>query len=413
MYNVSVKIKRRESAEAGKRMPLYVQIIYRRKVRKIQLPYTVSGEEWKKEKENVEIPGDTVRDRMEELCSIREQLNRDCGTIRSVIRSMEKQEILSVDEIVATCRERFAVSDFQKYAEYLITELTAEGKLETSRHYRSTLNSFMHFRREQSLRLDELDPALLRAYESWLYAAGLCNNTVSFYFRILRAIWNRAVKDGLVEPDTTLFSNVHTRIEKTRKRAVEEKVIQQLIALELTLSPDLSLARDLFLFCYYARGMAFVDLAHLKRENLKGDKLVYCRQKTGQQLQVRLLPVMKKLIARYRNISGPYLFPVLKSPNSSYLEYTSALRLQNKRLKKLGKLVDADLSTYVARHTWASIALQKGISEDIISKGMGHTSLKTTRIYIADWDNTQLDRANEIVILGKGHYSKDKYKDAF
>ena len=398
MYNVSVKIKRRESAEAGKRMPLYVQIIYRRKVRKIQLPYTVSGEEWKKEKENVEIPGNTVRDRMEELCSIREQLNRDCGTIRSVIRSMEKQEILSVDEIVATCRERFAVSDFQKYAEYLITELTAEGKLETSRHYRSTLNSFMHFRREQSLRLDELDPALLRAYESWLYAAGLCNNTVSFYFRILRAIWNRAVKDGLVEPDTTLFSNVHTRIEKTRKRAVEEKGIQQLI---------------LFLFCYYARGMAFVDLAHLKRENLKGDKLVYCRQKTGQQLQVRLLPVMKKLIARYRNISGPYLFPVLKSPNSSYLEYTSALRLQNKRLKKLGKSVDADLSTYVARHTWASIALQKGISEDIISKGMGHTSVKTTRIYIADWDNAQLDRANEIVILGKGHYSKDKYKDAF
>ncbi|WP_278624236.1 site-specific integrase [Parabacteroides gordonii] len=282
-----------------------------------------------------------------------------------------------------------------------------EGKCRNTRHYRSTLNSFMHFRREQSLRLDELDPTLLRAYESWLYTAGLCDNTVSFYFCILRAIWNRAVKDGLVEP------NVHTRVEKTRKRAVEEKVIQQLIVLELTLSPDLSLARDLFLFCYYARGMAFVDLAHLKRENLKGDKLVYCQQKTGQQLQVRLLPVMKKLIARYRNISGPYLFPVLKSPNSSYLEYTSALRLQNKRLKKLGKLVDADLSTYVARHTWASIALQKGISEDIISKGMGHTSVKTTRIYIADWDNTQLDRANEIVILGKGHYSKDKYKDAF
>ena len=151
----------------------------------------------------------------------------------------------------------------------------------------------------------------------------------------------------------------------------------------------------------------------MKRENLKGDKIVYCRQKTGQQLQVRLLPVMKKLIARYRNVSGPYLFPVLRSPTASYLEYTSALRLQNKRLKKLGKLVDADLSTYVARHTWASIALQKGIPEELISKGMGHTSVKTTRIYIADWDNAQLDRANEIVILGKGHYSKDIYKNAF
>ena len=114
MYNVSVKIKRRESAEATKRMPLYAQIIYRRKVRKIQLPYTVSGEEWKKEKEDVEIPGDAVRERMEELCSIREQLNLDCVTIRSVIRSMEKKEIFFVDEIVAACRERFAVSDFRK-----------------------------------------------------------------------------------------------------------------------------------------------------------------------------------------------------------------------------------------------------------------------------------------------------------
>lgn len=413
MYNVSVMIKRRKSAEPEKRMPLYVQIIYRRKVRKIQLPYLVSGEEWRKDNNEIEIPGDATRKRMEELCMIREQLSRDCATIRSVIRSMEKKEAFSVDEIVETCRERFAVSDFKRYVEYLIGELEEEGKLETARHYRSTLNSFMRFRQERNLRLDEFDPALLKAYESGLYAAGLCSNTVSFYFRNLRAIWNRAVDDGLVEPDVTLFKNVYTRIEKTRKRAVEEKVILQLIALELTLSPDLSLARDLFLFCYYARGMAFVDLAHLKRENLKGDMIVYCRQKTGQLLQIRLLPVMKKLIDRYRNVSGPYLFPVLKSLDPSYLEYTSALRLQNKRLKKLGKLVGADLSTYVARHTWASVALQKGISEELISKGMGHTSVKTTRIYMACWDNGLLDRANEIVILGKGCNSKNLKRNAF
>lgn len=411
MYNVSVKIKRRKSVEEGKRMPLYMQFIYRREVRKILLPYKVSEDEWNKtgEEIGIRIPGNVGRERVEELCLIREQLNRDSRTVYSVVRSMESKNRFSLDDVVEACRERFSVSGFRKYVESLIGKLNNEGRQETARHYRSTLNVFMRFRHNCDLRLDEIIASVLKEFETYLFGCGLCPNTVSFYLRIFRTIRNQAAKDGLVEADPTLFDNVHTRIEKTRKRAVEERVIKNLSVLDLCLSPELSLARDLFLFCYYARGMAFVDLAHLTRDNLKGNKIVYTRQKTGQQLQIHLLPVMRKLIARYQGVSGPYLFPVLKSMVSSYLDYTSALRLQNKRLKKLGKLVGADLSTYVARHTWASVALQKGISEELISKGMGHTSVKTTRIYMAFWDDAQLDRANEIVILGKSCNSRSAY----
>nr|WP_129733777.1 site-specific integrase [Parabacteroides goldsteinii] len=352
MYNVSVKIKRRKSVEEGKRMPLYMQFIYRREVRKILLPYKVSEDEWNKtgEEIGIRIPGNVGRERVEELCLIREQLNRDSRTVYSVVRSMESKNRFSLDDVVEACRERFSVSGFRKYVESLIGKLNNEGRQETARHYRSTLNVFMRFRHNCDLRLDEITASVLKEFETYLFGCGLCPNTVSFYLRIFRTIRNQAAKDGLVEADPTLFDNVHTRIEKTRKRAVEERVIKNLSVLDLCLSPELSLARDLFLFCYYARGMAFVDLAHLTRDNLKGNKIVYTRQKTGQQLQIHLLPVMRKLIARYQGVSGPYLFPVLKSMVSSYLDYTSALRLQNKRLKKLGKLVGADLSTYVAKH---------------------------------------------------------------
>ena len=120
---------------------------------------------------------------------------------------------------------------------------------------------------------------------------------------------------------------------------------------------------------------------------------------------------MKKLIARYKN-AGPYLFPVLKGSYPNYLDYQSALRLQNKRLKKLGKMVGVDLSTYVARHTWASVAAQKGVSEQLISQGMGHDSVKTTHIYMAFLDTSQVDRANEIVVHKRTCKSKPVCKSA-
>lgn len=400
MYNVSVKFKRRCSVDRKKRMSLYLQLIYRREVRKIPLPYRVSEKEWDETRGEVRIPAETSSGRAEELYRMQQLLSRDNNTACSVAHRMERQGDFSIEDIASVCRERFHVSTLKAYTEHLIARLILQEQLETARHYRSTLNSFMDFRKGYDLYLDELDATLLKEFETCLREKGLSNNTISFYFRTLRAVWNHAVREGIVKGMPGLFDNVHTRVEKTRKLAIEEKVILELVALEL-LSPGLSFARDLFLFCYYARGMAFVDLAYLKKENIRGGKIVYCRRKTGQQLEVRLLPVMKQLLKRYRKTPGPYLFPILHSDRPSQKEYASALRLQNKRLKKLGRILGVKLSTYVARHSWASIALQKGISEDVISRGMGHTSVKTTRIYMAFLDNSQLDRANEIVISGR------------
>lgn len=400
MKNVSVKMKRRSSVTKGKPMLLDVQIIYLRGKSNVVLPYQVSEDEWEKTKEEIIIPEDADEERAKELSDMREKVKRDLRIIKAEAVRLAKKGASSVKEIANACRECLAVSDLGKYTEKLIDETIGRGKLSTASHYRSTLNSFMQYRSNADIRLDEIDTIIVKEYETFLYESKICSHTVSFYLRTLRAIRNHAVKEGLAEPYPTLFKDVYTGTDKTPKRAVEEDVLTHLIMLELSFSYDLSVARDLFLFCYYARGMSFIDMAHLRKENIIGNKLVYIRKKTGQKLTIRLLPEMKQLIARYRKVSGPYLLPVLKNGNASYLDYTSALRLQNMRLKKLGKLVGADLSTHVARHTWASIALKRGIPEDVISRGMGHFSVTTTRIYLVRWDDDQLDRANEIVVYG-------------
>ena len=249
MYNVSVKVKRRKSIEAGKQMPLYVQIIYRREVRKMALPYQLSEEEWDGAREEINIPGESTSERSKELYAIREQFSRDCRTVRSVIYLKEKKGSFTPDEIVEACKERFAVANLTKYVEKQICVLQGEGKDETARHYQSTLNAFMLFRGGCELRLDEIDAPLLKEFETYLFNSGVCANTVSFYLRVLRAIHNRAVRDNLVEPSPLLFSNVHTSIEKTRKRAVQENVILGLVALQL-LSPAAGTRPvPLFLLC--------------------------------------------------------------------------------------------------------------------------------------------------------------------
>lgn len=404
MSCISVKIKKRSSVYPAKRMPLYIQIIYKREVSRIPLSWKLSFDEWNEEAGRVCIPPDVLPRRETELIALQERLQTVRDDMRSFIEELQDTDLLSLERLVASCLERFRTWTFSAYMEKLINAFIAKGQIRTARHYRSTLNAFMRFRESNDLKLEMLNETILKAFEVYLSGRELSGNTISFYFRILRATWNHAVKDGIVKPSPSLFSDLPLRVEKTRKRAVQEKVIRELAALPLKKEKGLAAARDFFLFCYYARGMTFVDLAYLTCDNIKGDKVVYTRCKTGQELTIQLLPVMKKLIKRYHNPESRLLFPILKGEMPTPTEYESAIRLQNKRLNKLGKRLGEELSTYVARHTWASVAKQKGISYELISEGMGHTSVKTTRIYIALLDNTRLDKANEIVILGKRNY---------
>ena len=410
MVNVSVKVKRKTSVTAGKKMPLFLQVICNRKVKRIVLALKVTEDEWQQDIGTVAIPSHAGNKRVEELLDIRETLEQDLKEMDRVIDFLNEKDDCTAERIIKGFQLSKRCTLWLEYIQ-LVIEKKKEMRAETTiRNYQSSYKAFYEFCNGEDMPVRDIDEDVIMNFEKYLQMKGISKNTIAFYCRNLKAVWNTAVREHIVEHRPSPFRNINTRIEKTEKRAIKEKYIHKLKELNIENSPGLSLARDLFLFCFFVRGMTFVDLAYLTPANIHGNQLIYVRKKTGQVLKVELLPVMLKIIRKYHVPGQYYLFPILKNKDASWKEYDSALRLQNKRLKIIGDQIGTHLSTYVARHSWASIAKQKGISEEIISDCMGHTSMDTTRIYIASLDNSKLDRANRIVITRKEHI-KSHYKN--
>ncbi len=279
--------------------------------------------------------------------------------------------------------------------------LEARGHIRTKEIYISTLKSFMAFRQGKDIALAEINSDIMTLYESYLFHnRGISRNSSSFYMRAFRAVYNRAVNNGLVV-DSHPFKDVYTGIDKTVKRALPLKVIKQIKNLDLSLLPSLDFARDMFLFSFYTRGMSFVDMAYLRKSNLKNGVLSYRRRKTGQLLHVKWEKCMQSIVDKWGIVTSDYLLPIIVNENKNErLQYQSALCTTNMLLKELATMIGLSqpLTTYVARHSWASIAHSKNIPLSVISECMGHDSEKTTQIYLASLESTIVDKANSLVL---------------
>lgn len=287
---------------------------------------------------------------------------------------------------------------FFNYIKKQIDELRQLGKNGTALNYERALNSFSSFMNGSDISIPCVSKQLVWQYNIYLSGRGLKRNSVSFYMRILRAIYNKAAKQKLTEQNFP-FADVYTGIDKTRKRAVDESAIKCLYKLNLQ-DARLSFARDLFIFSYCAMGMAFVDMAFLKKEQIHDDYIDYTRQKTGQRIRVKLHHQTKALIDKYKDTGSPYVFPIIKSSvrQKAYDEYVKGINEYNKHLKKLEAYLPCNthLSSYTARHSWATIAHNThNLPVAVISAGLGHTSEKTTQIYLAEFDNSVIDNANK------------------
>ena len=287
------------------------------------------------------------------------------------------------------------------YIEQLVIRLQGHGQHRTAETYRSTLNSLRRFRQDQDLSLNEIDAPFLMDYQYYLKNSGLLPNTVSFYLKRLRAIYNKAVEDKLTT-DQHPFRKVSTASEKTAKRAIPLKYIKKLKELDLSDSPSKRYARDIFLFSFYTRGMPFVDMAHLKKANLQNGMLTYRRKKTGQVLSLHWESCMKKIAKEYASPpSSPYLLSIIQDPEGDIRKQChNALTLIDRHLKEIGRSIglSAPLTLYVSRHSWASIARDEGVPVSVISEAMGHESEKTTRIYLASLKTEVVDEANRMIL---------------
>ena len=275
------------------------------------------------------------------------------------------------------------------------------GKVRTGETYTCTLNSFMRFRQGKDVLWKDFDADLTASYEAYLKSTGVSMNTISFYNRILRAVYNRAVEKGFTK-QVFPFKNVYTGVEKTIRRGLPIKTIRNIRNLDLSHCPSLDYARDMFLFSFYTRGMSFVDMAYLKKNDQKNGILTYRRKKTGQRLCIRWERDMQDILEKYHiSQESPYLLPIIhKTGKEERKQYNNALHLVNKKLKFIGSILQLSipLTMYVARHSWATVAKSKNIPLSVISEGMGHDSENTTLIYLASLNTEIIDKANKLIL---------------
>ena len=329
------------------------------------------------------------------------------------LRKMRNQIDIRIRQLERT-REEFAVEDILtqnafgtgKSQFYLLRYINAQierkqelKKVGMAAAYKSTRSSLAKFIGRPDVRMSEVDLAFVRRYEDFLYSNGASGNTVSYYLRNLRSLYNQAVTDGYHPRGEYPFAKAQTRPAKTVKRALSRTDMQNLADLNLENEPELEFTRDLYLFSFYAQGMAFVDIVLLKKTDICNGVLTYSRHKSKQLIRIVVTPQMQGVIDKY-NTENEYLFPIISGEYASgYQKYRLALGRINRHLKKIAVVADikVPLTTYTARHTWATLARDYGAPISVISAGLGHTSEEMTRVYLKDFDVSMLNQVNCIV----------------
>lgn len=405
----SIKVKFRASSVEGKEGTVYYQIIHERRVRQLNTDYHVFPEEWNEKRGMVvRMPDGGVcgkspgqEGRREAVAVISERIRWDRERLESIVARLDKSGMIyTADDVVEEYRRYAREYTLFIYMDLQVKLLRQHGKRRTSETYRAALNSFRTFRDHEDVMLDEVNSKLMEAYEAWHRRRGNTPNTISFYMRILRAVYNRAVEDEIIVSKTP-FRHVYTGVEKTRKRAIPLTLIGKIRKLDL--SPDLKLdfARDMFLMSFYLRGMSFIDMAFLKKSDLSCGHLVYRRRKTGQLLTIAWTGEMQMILDKYPPNPTQYLLPIIRRQGvSEWNSYRYMGYLINRSLKKVAQRagIMLPLTMYVARHSWASAARQKGVPMSVISEGMGHDSEATTQIYLSSLDTSEIDYANSLIL---------------
>ncbi len=274
----------------------------------------------------------------------------------------------------------------------LIQTLKGVRAKSTIDNYQTALRVFCRYAGTH-VTMDAIDVHLLEGFQQWLLEHNVSQNTASCYMRSLRTLLYQL---SPAMRHQSLFDHVYTGKMRTDKRSVPVEDISRLRQMILPPGSPLAFSRDIFLFSFYALGMPFVDVAFLQKRQISDNYIVYHRHKTGQRIKVKVEPPMWQIIHRYTCADSNYVFPILTGTDT-FKCYETARTKYNRHLRKIGILagIDRPLTSYVARHSWASLAYHANVDLSVISKALGHTSPNTTLAYIREIDDNRIDAANK------------------
>ena len=302
----------------------------------------------------------------------------------------------------------------QTVGDYLndyIDRLLAANRIGNAKTFQELRTSLTKFSQSLDFYFIDIDAEWLKRYEQWLRVEKhYSDNSIGIRFRSLRALYNSAITDGLIKKTDYPFDTfkVSRFKEATAKRSLTKEDIRRIMDCEVrTLSkyhkPFLQLAKDLFLFSYLSCGINLTDILHIRYADIVDGRLVINRQKTGKLLSFQLQPAALTIIDKYsqpNHTQQDYIFPVLRrSVHVTAQQQYGRIQRTNKRINRYLKLIGEHLNlpialtTYVARHSFATVLKRSGVSTSIISESLGHSSEKITQIYLDSFENSQIDAA--------------------
>jgi len=377
--------------------PLMLRICKDGKKKYQSLKISINPQFWdfEKDKPKRNCPN---REFIEELISSSiEKVRKQILELNAGGKDYSAQSLLISDDQQKVIR---TVGDFYKK---LLSEMELSDKYGNWRIYKSSYNSLNKFTNNKlDLLFSEIDVLWLNKYEQWQRKNGNKDTTISVQFRTLRAVFNKAVEAKSLNKAYYPFDDykVSKFDNTTQKRAISKEDINKIVTVNLD-DNKLKFARDIFVFSYLCGGISFIDIAKLKESNIINGCLVYRRNKTNKPINLKLLPEAQNILNHYsQGRTNNYLFPILEV-NNHLTEKQRKMRVHNllyrvdKRLQTIACLaeVNTHITTYVARHSFATVLKRSGVSTAIISESLGHSSEKVTRIYLDSFENSQISEA--------------------
>ena len=323
-----------------------------------------------------------------------------------IVEMTAQQREYTVETLVSHFHNQVRCAKVVELYDKLIDDMKRGGKLGNAGVYKYSRTSLLKFTGQRlQIPFSDIDAVWLRRYENWLRTSDCGDTTISQLFRTLRSVFNKAVELQLVKRDYYPFDayKVSKFDTRTKKRAITKEDVRKVIALDLSQGyPSERLARDIFVFSYFGAGINFADIALLKYGNVRDGRVQYVRKKTGKPINFLLTEEMRNIIVKYQRqgqTDEDYIFPILdrrvhRTEQQRYDRTHKVLTNTNRWLRKIGQRVGIEhLTTYVARHTFATVLKRSGVNIAIISESLGHSDLSTTQIYLDSFENSQIDAA--------------------
>jgi integrase/recombinase XerD len=395
---ISVKLLMKNKARSDKTLPVMLQIIKDGRVKLISTGISCSENDWS---------GTELK-----------KTHSNYQKRNLILANIKSKALKIIDEFVSDEMD-FTLIDFAvkfkgdkinsritvyEHFQTTIALMNTSGRTGNSRSYKDTCNSFFNFHQDKGLGFKKLNVSLLEKYEAHLRGRNNQDSGIAFRMRSIRAIYNSAIRNGIVKAEYYPFDKykISKLKGKGQKRALSRTEIKKILDVDLSERPDLIDTKNYFIFSYFSRGINFVDMMKLKKENIQGKNIEYIRSKTKGRFIIKILPPVQTVLGYYaaNNSVTDYVLPILLKNDLTPVQIENrkhkTLSKFNRDLKELANLagVEKNVTSYVIRHSYATNLKQLGVATDLISESMGHTNLDITNCYLKGFENDEIDDAN-------------------